>query len=506
MTQTMNRPTPVTQAQPTYEITQEDRARQKRIALAWQAYNGELPPPLTPMEDGTDDNVPNNPCETVVNRGVDFLFGKELDIAVEEGAPKEAQDFLNEIWGETEARIPLLQELAMNGAMAGTAFLRIVPDGEGSYELVTVDPATVFLKTAPQNCNKVLLYCIEYSEQEKVNGAPVEVFYREEIAANYPKAQPGAPQPSKPTSWTIGHWTALSQKGAPPQLSSYDAAGPPIAWDHPFPPMFHCKNLPLPNSATGKPDITKVLIGLNKALDATISDIKRMIRIYGDPLLYGVDVGETHITHKPGQIIQLPLPTSKIEAVQLHMDIKGALDYAAFLLSAIDELTGVPGVATGRIAVLPRGALSGITVELLHSPLTKKTDTKRCTYGKLIIDVSQALLVLAGMSGKIKITLAWQDPLPKDDLASVQGAVTKLELGMTKTTVLRSLGEDPDNLAAHDTATTEIALNTNVQSAMPAGEPGAPLLPGQPPPVPGQAPPTTIGQPPPASPFLGRQA
>src|SRR6266702_3236396 len=154
MTQT---PPQTQQAMPVYEITEEDRKRQKRIQAAWQAYNGELDPPLKPMEDGTDDNVLTNRCQAIVDRGVDFLFGKELDIAVEKGAPTEAQDFLDTVWGRTEQRIPLLQELGMNGAAAGTAFLRIVPDGQGAYSLVAVDPAIVFMKTAPQNCSKVLL-------------------------------------------------------------------------------------------------------------------------------------------------------------------------------------------------------------------------------------------------------------------------------------------------------------------------------------------------------------
>ncbi len=395
MTQTMQPPPQTQQAMPVYEITEADRKRQKRIALAWQAYNGELDPPLKPMDDGTDDNVPANPCETAVNRGVDFLFGKELDIAVEKGASVEAQDALDTFWGETEQRVPLLQELGMNGAAAGTAFMRIVPDGAGNYEPVVIDPAIVVgMKTAPQNCNKVLLYCIQYSETEKdERGVSREVYYREEISANYPKAVPGKPQPSKPTSWSIQHWTQVSQKGAPPKdTAGWTAEGPPIAWNYPFPPMFHCKNMAMPNSPWGKPDITKVLIGLNKALNATLSDIKRTIRLYGNPILYAPGVGNATIEIAPGKIIQLALPDNKIEAVRIVSDLQNALAYAADLRSTIDELTGVPGVATGRISTLPRGALSGITVELLHSPLTKKTDGKRCLYGKLIIDVSQALL------------------------------------------------------------------------------------------------------------------
>jgi hypothetical protein len=505
MTQTMQ-PSPQTQqAQPVYEITDSDRARQKRIAEAWTAYNGELEPPLKPMEDGTDDNVLTNRCQAIVDRGVDFLFGKELDIACEKGAPTDAQDELDSIWGETEARIPLLQELGMNGACGGNAFLRIVPDGAGAYELVTVDPAIVVgIKTAPQNCNRVLLYCIQYSESQKINGTPREVYYREEIAANYPDTQPGKPTPSQPQSWSIGHWTYVSQKGAAPKLGEWTAAGPPIAWNYPFPPLFHCKNLPMPNSAWGKPDITPDLIGTNKALNRLLSGINATEGLFGEPLLYAVDSGESTIRRERGRIIALPLATSKIEAVHIASDVAPALAFAADLRSDIDEQSGVPGVATGRISTLPRGALSGITIELLHSPIIKKTDKKRCLYGKLIIDVSQALLILNKMSGDIKITLAWQDPLPHDDLVSAQAAVTKLELGVSKTTVLRGLGEDPENEAKIRTSPTEIALNTAVTPPMPPEEPGAPPLPGQqkpaPTPVPGQAP-----APVPASPFVGRQ-
>src|SRR5690242_20047053 len=101
---------------PQYEITDADKKRQERIAAAWRAYNGELEPPLQKMQGQPDDNVLSNRCQPIVDRGVDFLFGKEIEISVEEGAPQEAQDFLNEVWGRKEQRIPLLQKLAMNGA------------------------------------------------------------------------------------------------------------------------------------------------------------------------------------------------------------------------------------------------------------------------------------------------------------------------------------------------------------------------------------------------------
>src|SRR5258708_28646672 len=124
MTQTMLPPSQTQQMQPTYEISDADRARLERIGAAWKAYEGNLEAPLKKMQGEPDDNVMSNRCQPIVDRGVDFLFGKEIEISVEENAPQEAQDILDKIWGRKEARIPLLQKLGMNGAVAGQAFLR----------------------------------------------------------------------------------------------------------------------------------------------------------------------------------------------------------------------------------------------------------------------------------------------------------------------------------------------------------------------------------------------
>src|SRR5258708_35687857 len=172
MRQTMWPPTKQRLAQRTYEITAADKKRQEKIAKAWKAYNDELTPPLVPMDNEPDDNVMSNRCQPIVDAGIDFLFGKELEISVGENDPQDAQDYLNKVWGRKEVRIPLLQKWAMNGANAGQGFLRIVPDEDGTYRLVVTDPSTVFVQTAPQDCERVLLFCIQYSTMEKINGQP----------------------------------------------------------------------------------------------------------------------------------------------------------------------------------------------------------------------------------------------------------------------------------------------------------------------------------------------
>jgi hypothetical protein len=199
----------------------------------------------------------------------------------------------------------------------------------------------------------------------------------------------------------------------------------------------------MPHSFWGLPDITPDIIQVNSALNFVLSNINRINGLYGGPILYSNGAGESPIEIKPGVIIGLPTLESKITAVSFTTDLANMLQFAGDLRSDMDEKAATPGVATGRIADLPRGNVSGIALELLFMPLLEKTEKKRCTYGKLIIDVSLALLALAEYSADIKVMLAWQSPIPHDDLASAQGALVKKQLGISDTTLQRELGYDP---------------------------------------------------------------
>lgn len=431
-------------AQPAYEVTDDDKKRQKQIGDNWKAYHGELDPPLEKMPGQPDDNVMSNRCAQVVNAGVDFLFGKELEISPEDAAPQASQDVLNKTWGRKEKRIPLLQKLAMSGAMAGTAFLRIVPEPKGTYRLIVVDPATVCVQTAPQDVETVLLYCIEYSVSESVNGKPTAIYYHEEMCRVDPDddGDSGDPFADMDATWIIQHWTRIGDKGA------WTAAGEPIEWDYEFPPLFACQNLPYPHSFFGIADITSDVIGLNNALNLVQSNINRTEKLYGAPIIFATGTGEQVIDLKPGRIIGLPTPESKIASVGIVSDTANAMNFAENLRSDIDEQTSVPGVATARLSAMPRGDMSGVAIELCFLPLLKKTEKKQCLYGELIIDVSKALLVLNGMSEDIDITLAWQSPLPSNDLPAAQRAILLKQINISDATIQRELGYDPDEEAA----------------------------------------------------------
>lgn len=454
---------PQAPGQPQYVITEADKKRVKFIADAWKAYKGELDKPLQPMPGDPDDNVRTNRMAPVVNVGVDWLFGKEVEISVEEGALAEAQELLDTIWGRKEARIPLLQKLAMNGAIAGQAFLRIVPEPNGTFRLVVVDPATVYIKTAPQDCETVECYCIQYAVNQQVNGSPAQVYYREEISRNDPDndGDDGNPFADVDATWSIQHWSRVGDRG------NWTPAGAPIIWPYSFSPLFSCQNLPMPNDPWGIPDVTPDGIGLNNSLNLVLSSTNRVLKIYGTPILTATGVGESSIDIKPGKIIGLPLPESKVSAVAIASDGATAKQFADDLRSDIDELTSVPGMATARMTAMPNGNMSGIAIELCFMPLTKKTDKKRCLYGDLIINVSKALFVLNGLSQDFDVTLAWQNPLPHDDLQSAQAAIAWKQINVSNTTLQRNNGFDPDE--EYELSRTEDArkVEAYVQSQAP---------------------------------------
>jgi hypothetical protein len=476
-----------TPVQPRYIITNADKQRVKRIQDAWKAYEGELEKPLKKMPDEPDDNVLSNRMQAVVDRGEEFLFGKELEISVEEGAPDEAQECIDSTWGEKEARIPLLMKLEMNGANAGQGFLRLVKHKDGSLRIVPINPAIVYVQHAPQDCEMVTLYCLEYCEEQPATGksAPDKIYYREEISLvdpgeMYNPARWFDPQANAGVSWEIQHWTRID-RGASDTGNNWTPAGEPIAWPYAFPPLFSCQNLPKPNDFWGYPDVTPDLIGLNGSLNLVQSNINRTEKIYGNPILYGRGAGESIIDIEPGKVVGLP-PGGELGAITITTDVANALVFANNVRSDIDEQSAVPGVATGRIADIPRGNISGIALSLLFMPLMKKTDKKRCLYGMLILTVSKAILVLSGMSGAIKLTLNWQNPLPNDDLASWQTAALQKAAGVSDRTIMETRGLDADEeMERNQAEDAQKITNFSRGVGLPPAPPSFESAPGQPP-------------------------
>lgn len=467
----------VATSQPAYEVTEADKRRQKQIAEAWKAYDGYFEEQLQTMPNGINPNANSNRMEPIVFSGVNFLFGKPLQITIDQGSPPDAQQFLDDTWGIDEQRMPLLQDLATSGAVAGQAFLRVVPNKDASaFNLVVVDPLTVSVQTAPQDCKTVLLFCIEYSVEQTIpgNSKPEQVYFHEEICRIDPDGNAKIGLPDNDDTWNLQSWTRVGDKGAwQPIVDSG------ISWGYPFPPIFTCQNRSNPHDFWGKSDVTHDLIQQNRDINLSQSNAQKTSIIYSNPLLWAKGTNEAVLDTQPGHITQLP-PEAEIGAVSIQSDLTNLLNLLNRLDDNLSEQSAIPG-ALARQSEAPR-VNSGIQMELMFQGILAKTDMKRNRYGKLIIDVSEALLQLAGKSPDIKISLKWKSALPIDPLEMAQAIQAMVAAGLSMETALGMFGIDA---AAEEEKRNAEQARQVVAASRGQGFPPSPPAQQQPP---GQAP------------------
>src|SRR5512146_3246499 len=80
------------------QSTDPNAARKATMGRSWNAYFGVFDKPLKRLRGG-DDNIIVNRCRPIVDKGVDFLFGQDLDIEVAPGTPRarSAQKYLDAV-------------------------------------------------------------------------------------------------------------------------------------------------------------------------------------------------------------------------------------------------------------------------------------------------------------------------------------------------------------------------------------------------------------------------
>src|SRR5215469_12908112 len=160
-----------------YMKTEADRRRAVIYKTASDAYDGCFHggdpqwPLLWKTGKEPNPNIIINRCGPAVDTDVAWLMGKPVNITLSK-APAAAQDYIDACWGVSsdessdDDKMSLLQELATNGAIHGTAYLKIVWDEaeETEYpELAVLDSMMVRVQTAPHNAKVAVCYIIEYA-------------------------------------------------------------------------------------------------------------------------------------------------------------------------------------------------------------------------------------------------------------------------------------------------------------------------------------------------------
>jgi hypothetical protein len=451
---------------------QADHERKRQMQEAWKAFRGEFQNPLKIAADQPDDNVISNRCAPIVNKGVSFLFGQVLKVECTDETSEpdtDKQAYVDGLWGDDDEKMTLFSQAGINGGVCGQIFLKLIPpQGEMQFpRVIVMDPLLVRMVTAPDDCNLILAYIIEYPGSNDLQK-------RQIIARIDPDGLAGiAGEADIDDTWTITNYQRRGQTGVWYQVGEREY------WTYPFAPIFTRQNLPNPNESWGVPDLTSDLINQNKVLNFIQSNTSRILKFHAHPKTWGKGFRSEQMSVGVDDLLIIEAPDGTLQNLEMRSDLASSLSFAAIIRTDMDEQSRVPAVSLGRLSDMPRGNISGVALQLLFQPLIEKTVQKQRLYGSLIREVTRAALVLGGKLSieeyaDYSIDLHWQSLLPSDDLQAAQTALLYQQLGVSQSTLFARLGFDADDEAEKRQAEDAQQQPVNGQ-AMRGTNPYAPL-------------------------------
>jgi hypothetical protein len=415
------------------KLSQADIARSKQIALAQRCYRGEFDPPLKKDDSPIawirnaqtpDFNVILNEIGPIVDTGLEFLFGGAFTVTVDAATKnaQAAQQFLDDAWGDPDDMMTFWNEVGQNGFIGGHAFVKVqAPDEDGDgAEFEVQEPEWIAVCTDPHNRRKALGFQIRYT----LGSGTDAVIYCQYVSRTDTRSSEWLIQDFQSQNATNDSWQLVDE----------------TPWPYPYCPIQDSQNLTETREYWGKSDTTPDLIGLNKALNLNASNINKIGWHQGFPWPWASGfTGKIEPT--PGMLIKLPNAQARMGVLSVEANIQQLLAHMAELRANVDQVSGVPGLATGRVAELPRGTISGIALEMLYQRLVAKTMKKRRLYGKLIRKLCQIQLYHGGFdpdADTTKVKINWPDLLPVDELQSWQAALLQDQLNVSHHTIFGS--------------------------------------------------------------------
>jgi Phage portal protein, SPP1 Gp6-like len=399
--------------------------RLQAIKTAWDYYEGRHPKPLNVKPGQVDDNTIVNLARPVVDKGIALLFGKPLEMQVDEDASSDndVEVFLDGVWAANDGPV-LLQEVAQNGALAGLAAVKVVPrvgDKQRPYRLINLDPSNLQIKCEDEDIDEVRRYRIQYTCADEQGE---ELVKRQDWT-------PTRDANGVALSWTGQDYTA---KGAD---KDFTPAGPPIPWAYALPPIVHCKNLPCANSVWGYGDLEDVR--LNDALNLIASTTRKILRLHAHPITIAKNIQGGLLSRDAGAFWEIPNPDGDIKNLEMQSDLASSRDFYMQLRTAFYAMGRMPDVS--QIGNL--GALTNFGLRVLFADALERTATKRNTYGGLIVRLNKLLCLLDGKGDNVQTTLTWADPLPTNAVEQAQEVTQKQSTGLVSDETLTvELGYD----------------------------------------------------------------
>lgn len=387
-------------------------------------YTGDHRPQLKVQPGKADDNIALNFIGLAVDRSVSRLFRGGVEFNLPEGAD-DLQEYIDAVWDLNKKEI-LLYQLGLHGAVYGTTYLKISPDGlvdpytgDTYPRLIAVDPEIIRVKVNPQDMHEVEEYRIEYSFKRGNN----DVSYREITRRSRPEDYEDASEHDSEETWVVEHY---EQVGSGPWML-IDS----MEWPYSWPPIHHWKNLPSLKSCYGSSDIDDA-INVQDKENFVVSNTGKIIKFHAHPEVIGTGFSVDQMKNVDtavGTFRAITNENAKVYTIEMESDLASSRNFAQDLRQSIFDISREVDISSIGDKV---GALTNFGLRVLYTDAIDKNDTKRQLYGDAFKEINRRLLELKGKQG-LEINpgeVAWGDALIVDTKQEMEVDQLALNMGV----------------------------------------------------------------------------
>ena len=417
-------------------------------------YDGNQRQPLKITLLGKNYNTITPLTTAIVDRSVFALFGGGVTFENDE-TREEQEELIRGIY-KANKEFELLHDIGQFGAIYGTAFVKIIPNGtldelgNVTYRLIALNPCMMTIVTAPDDIQNITAYVSRWQDGETA--------YREITEKQVDES-------GNVTGWIVriekadrdtrGEWVILSES----------------EWPYPFAPIAHGKNLPRAGSVYGMSDIENV-IALQDRYNEAQSNTNKILALqaWAQKWITGGrwprvkdKSGDEYVDIGPDKALEFGDPNVKVGILQPSADLASSRQFGLDLRRDIFYISGTtdPENVTARL-----GNLTNFGLRVLYNNELAKNKVKQKLYGDLLNDVNHRLLMLAGYTKEAALPgwIEWADPLPENDTEEAQTVAQDVGAGLvSKQTAAEKRGynwvQEQERMATEKQQTANVGGN-----------------------------------------------
>ncbi|HEY1684544.1 MAG TPA: phage portal protein [Tepidisphaeraceae bacterium] len=212
-------------------------------------------------------------------------------------------------------------------------------------------------------------------------------------------------------------------------------------------PLVHIQNSTLPFSYAGSSEV-EPMIPLQDELNTRMSDRANRITLQSFKMYLGKGIdGFLDMPISPGRM--WATDNEQADVVEFGGDDNCPSETAHIedIREALDKVSSVTAIAAGSIKGKIGNLTSAAALRITLMALLSKIERKQIIYGMGIQRMCSLILAWLNACGALPntpperaVNLYWGDPLPSDEMDSLQEAQAKLNIGVAKEVVLKELG------------------------------------------------------------------